>query len=80
MLTFLSNLKLTATQWLIASMATIIGILVVSLRLQGNKLHSTQVDLLRQKFLNQMDLQDAKVEAAKAAYIKAQNAYEGNKP
>jgi hypothetical protein len=74
-LSFLGNLKLTLTQWALLCATTAIGVLVVALDLKGSQLHKTQVDLLHQQFGNSMQLQDAKVDAARAAFEDALHSY-----
>lgn len=73
---WLSGVKLTFTQWIGASAALVIGVLVAALRLQGTRLHRTQTELLAAQFGRTMDQQDAKVEAAKKAWQEALQAYE----
>lgn len=74
-LTFLKNLQLTLTQWLMLSMAVVIGVLVVVLRLQGSRLHKAQVDLLRAHYGTQVGKQDEVTAASKKRFDKALGAY-----
>lgn len=46
MLTWLSNLRLSLTQWLLLLLASTCGALVFLLRLQGSRLHQAQIDAL----------------------------------
>jgi hypothetical protein len=78
-LTFLSNLKLTLSQWLLLCLSTAVGLLVVALDLKGTQLHKAQVNLLQAQFGNAMSLQDAKVDAARIAFEAAVNDYEGHR-
>ena len=74
-LSFLSNIKLTAYQWTMGSLAAIAAGLVVALKLQGSKLHSVQVELLRATYGATMTQQDAKVEGARKKFLDALAAY-----
>lgn len=78
-LSFLSNLKLTVTQWALLCATVVIGGLVTALSLQGTRLHKTQVNLLQAQFGNTMQQQDARVDAARAAFEAAVNEYEANR-
>jgi hypothetical protein len=78
-LSFLSNLKLTITQWALMLLTLVVAALVVALRLQGTRLHATQVNLLKAQFGNAMSLQDAKVDAARTAFENAIQEYEDAK-
>lgn len=75
-MSWLSNIKLTLVQWIGASAAIVIGVLVAALKLQGTRLHRTQTELLASQFGRSMDTQDAKVEAAKKKWQDALQAYE----
>lgn len=76
---WLSGVKLTFAQWIGASAALVIGLLVAALKLQGTRLHKAQTDLLKEQFSRAMDAQDAQVDAAKAAWQDALKAYEDAK-
>jgi hypothetical protein len=75
---FLTNLKLTISQWAMACMAAIIAGLVIALDLQGSKLHKAQVDILRATFGAAMTKQDTIVDNAREAYLNALAEYEGH--
>ena len=45
-LTWLNGLRLSITQWAFVSLAAVVGGLVLALRLQGSRLHETQIKLL----------------------------------
>jgi len=42
----LSKIKLTVTQWVIVALASVVGILVIILGIQGGKLHRAKVKLI----------------------------------
>lgn len=42
----MKNITLTLTQWVIAALATIVGVLLVALKLQNNALKSAKLKLL----------------------------------
>ena len=72
---FLSNIKLSLTQIGLLIGSSIIGGLLLALKLQGTELHRAQLKLLEQSFHNAMDLQDNKVDAARQAFQAAKDAY-----
>lgn len=72
---FLRSIKLSISQWLMVTMAAIIGGLVLSLRLQGGKLHKAQTDLLKANFDHATEKQDILVANAKDKLNKALKAY-----
>lgn len=74
-LSWLSDIKLSLKQLAALSLATLIGGLVIALRIQGSRLHQAQTQLLELRFHASMDQQDARVDAAKAAFSKAKKAY-----
>ena len=79
MLTYLSNLRLSLTQWGLLTASVIIGGLVAALRLQGSRLHSAQVSLLTEHLNNAQNQADANVESAKARFAAALEAYNASK-
>jgi hypothetical protein len=78
-LSYLNNIKLSLSQTAYGLAALVITGLVVTLRLQGTKLHNTQVELLRLKYGATIDQQDKLVEAARAKFLDAMQTYEENK-
>jgi hypothetical protein len=42
----LSKIKLTVTQWVIVVLASVVGVLVIALGIQGGKLHRAKVKLI----------------------------------
>ena len=72
---FLSNLHLTLVQWLLVSLATAFGVLVVMFKLQGSKLHLAQVQLLTLDFKAQNMKDRGVVSRARTRYTKAMNSY-----
>lgn len=79
-MSWLNNIKLSISQWISITALAVIGTLVVALRLQGGKLHATQIALLESQLNNTMDKDDAEVVAAKAAMLRQEKAlYEENK-
>lgn len=79
MIVWLSNIKLTLAQWAGACAAGAIGLLVISLRLQGSRLHKAQTELLASQFGRTMDKQDQSVETARKRYHDALQEYEESK-
>ena len=71
----LSSIKLTLQQWGLVTLATLVGILVIVLKLQGSRLHYAQLQLLEANFKAQDQTDDDAVKAAKEAYEKALNSY-----
>lgn len=78
-LTYLTNLRLSLTQYGLLMASLIIGALVTALRLQGSRLHSAQITLLTEHLNNTQNLADAKVDAAKARFKTALEAYNASK-
>ncbi len=66
-LQFFQNIKLTVTQWTIASLAVLVGGLVVALKLQGGELHRARLQLLSQ----QIDAKDATADGGAAVALAA---------
>ena len=71
----LANINLTASQLLGSLIATIVGGLIIALRLEGSELHKTQIKLLSLQLSQTQQAQDARVEAARAAFGEAYEAY-----
>ena len=76
---FISNLKLSLSQIAVGAVAAIVGLLVLALRLQGSKLHATQVALLQAQYGNALDSQAKKVANAEQRYQEAYKAFEESK-
>ena len=77
MINFLQNLKLSLTQWLLLTAATIIGGLCVALRLQGTRLHYYKIKALEEHY-DGIDKDDDKaVKAAHDRFQKALDEYNG---
>lgn len=76
---YITNIKLSISQWAMGCMAAVIAALIVVLKLQGSKLHKTQVDLLRATFGSAMTKQDSIVDGARKAYLDALAEYEASK-
>lgn len=72
---WLNNLLLTASQWIILSLATLLGGLLVLLRVRNGQLHRAQVELLKAKIDGQTKEDDARIAKAKEAYEKALKEY-----
>ncbi len=75
LLGMLKGIKLSVTEWLLISMATLIGGLVVALRLQGSRLHKAQVDVLQSHVQAQDSQDDAAVAAANRRFLPAYTSY-----
>jgi hypothetical protein len=75
---YLGSVKLTITQVAFGLMAGALGLLLAAFELQGSRLHKAQVGLLQAKFGAAMDQQDAKVDAARKAFLDAKAEYEAN--
>jgi len=66
---FLSNIKLTAIQWVLLTLTAIIGILVIALGIQGGRLHKAKVKLI-EKDLDIATLKDDENIASKKKKLK----------
>lgn len=62
-------------KYIYISIASIIGILVLALKLQGSKLHSLQVKMLAQTIELSNDKDEQLVKTAKSAFVKAMGDY-----
>lgn len=67
-LSFLKNLQLTAQQWLAALAATVIGALVVAMKVQGSLLHKAQINVLKLTLKPKLDQDQFSVDKAQQAY------------
>lgn len=68
--------RLTLTQWLLITLSTVIGGLVIALKMKGSALHKSQVQLLQQRYLNENEKNDAKVDAARKDFMEAYHEYQ----
>ena len=78
-LSYLSSIKLTLTQYVLLTEAAIIGLLVLVLRAKGSELHKAQLDALEANYLVLKNAQDIKTNAAQKAYFDALKDYQDNK-
>lgn len=79
MLDCIRNLRLSVTQWLCVTLAAIVGGLVVMLRIQGSRLHRTQVDLLHKTIQSDQALEDEKLKALRLKFDEALKKYKESK-
>ena len=75
----LKGLQLSISQWIMVSMAAIIGGLVVSLRLQGSALHKAQLGLLKSNLDFKIAAQHKDTDLATISYELAKEQYEAAK-
>jgi hypothetical protein len=75
MLSFFASIKLTLSQWLLALLTALVGLLLIALRIQGGKLHRAQVMLLAARLNANTDKADQLVMSAKNAYVQALQEY-----
>lgn len=75
MLAFLSNVRLTITQWVLFMAAGTIGALVLLLSLKKSALHKSQLLLLQEQYKNALGGQEKNVEEAKTRLQEALRAY-----
>lgn len=74
----LNSIKLTATEWLVVMLSVGISGLLVAFRLQGSKLHKTQIDLLQSQ-VNQTEEEDTQKEAkARSKFERAYKHYKNS--
>lgn len=71
MLNWLNNKVLSASQWIILSLAGALGAAVTLLRLEKSRLHRTQIDLLRKSIELDTKEDDERVKKALVAYAQA---------
>jgi len=71
----LASLSLSLTQWVILSLSAIIGVLLVTLKLQGSKLHAAQVMLLEQHLASQDEKNADAVKSSKDKFNQAYQEY-----
>lgn len=71
----LNHISLTLTQWILLSMAGVIGALTVALRLQGSALHKAQVQLLEEHLDVVTSTDDKAVASSRANFQQAYKAY-----
>jgi hypothetical protein len=77
---FIKNLSLSVTQWIMLILAGGIGVLLLMLGLQGSKLHRMQIQLLQvhldagdEKATNAVKAAKDRFNQAYQSYIKARN-------
>lgn len=75
LLSVFGSIRLTLTQWVLISMATMIGGLVLALRLQGSRLHKAQVELLGQHLDGVLDKDFTSIDISADRYARASQAY-----
>lgn len=73
----LSGLTLTLSQWLALTAAAAVGALVVALRVQGSRLHRTQVKLLESQLGNQAQTDQERVDQSRERFSQALRDYTG---
>lgn len=79
MLNFINKLQLSLVQWVMLSLAALVGMLVVALKLQGSALHKAQVQLLEQHIKTIDSSDDQSVKTARDAFSKALYTYHSAK-
>lgn len=79
MLNWLSNLRLSLTQWATVTLGAIIGFLLLRLRLQNEKLHETRVKLLRSNHEATAQKHKGAVKSSREKYQQALKEYEDAK-
>lgn len=82
MWTWLTNVKLTIPQYLKLSVAALIGVLVIALKIQNEQLHQARIALLKdahqaeeQKAQSVIEAANSAVSARRMQYVKAVDAY-----
>lgn len=76
MIQWLLSLKLSISQWTMATGAAAIGLLVVMLRIQGSRLHRAQIDALAASVAYANGQEDAKLVVLKAKLEQSIQEYE----
>jgi hypothetical protein len=79
MIAWLSDLKLSLSQWLLLLLATCVGGLVVALKLQGSQLHKAQVELLSSRVKQTTDVDNEARKEVLDTFQAAYKAYIGAK-
>ncbi len=79
LLTFLSSVRLTITQYATLSLAVALGALVVAFRIQGSRLHSAQISLLTDHLNTLQNQRDQDVATATERFNKALEIYNDSK-
>ena len=75
MLGWLKALSLSLSQWLIISLAAVIGYLVIKLKLKNNALHKARVDLLGVRFKHIQKKNNLQVSKARRRFADALEDY-----
>ena len=76
LLGFLDKIKLSITQWLLLSSGAAIGVLVIMLKLQGNKVHQLQVKLLESSFKTSDEIYKSKLKASQESVSQKKAVFE----
>lgn len=76
LITFLSNLRLSLSQWLLVTLASIVGGLVVALRVQGGALHRAQLAALKANMDSMVAIAHKDTIDAVVAYHEAKEEYD----
>lgn len=71
---FLSQVKLTLTQYLLLTAAVVIGVLLLVIRTKNRQLHDARVELLSKTFDIEQERADRRISSAKARYLAARKA------
>ena len=79
MLEFLSKIKLTVNQWLLAMLAAAVGALIVAFKLQGKALRKAQLHLLLKEIESATKQDDVSVASKKEKYAALRKVYEKEK-
>lgn len=79
MMTWLSNLRLSLSQWALVSMAAVIGVLVALLKIQGSRLHYFQIQALEEHYNGVDKADEVATQAALSKYAAALKEYNGGK-
>lgn len=74
-LNYLKSVRVSLETYGAMTLAAVVGVLLVMLKLQGSKLHAAQVALLEATFDNQDQLEDDRVAKLRLAARAARRAY-----
>ena len=77
-ISWISSVKLSLTQYLLITEAAVIGFLVILIRAKGTELHKAQLDALEANYMALKQAQDLRTSAAQQAYFKALKEYQEN--
>jgi len=79
-MSWLTDIKLSLTHWLLATLAVICGGLVIALRLQGSRLHKAQIDAISARIDLANNKEEAIIDSLKEDLEKHVSAYNNSKP